>query len=347
MHSYGGYVMEGLAILNQLRDHPATITATVQGTAASMASVIIMAAEKVLVHENSWIMIHEAEALAVGRADDLESNAKWLRDINQQAADLYHSKTGLPIETIQEMMTAETWMTGKEAVELGFADELIPLQKAQETASAQMRAVAGQPLAFASLDVYNNIPLDCLPTEKTATLSAKMTAAKTNQNTTEQNAVTDKKKKATAEQIEAAKAVLKKSKDAPSADEITAATALLEAEGEEASTEEASSSTETPAEVETPNEEEETTDANMQSNAKQIAELCTLAGKPEKITAFLSANKTPEEVRIELATEKNAELNAIPNVNTQLGLDGEPVKVKGMVEMARESCEKQGLTPRF
>lgn len=341
VHSYGGYVMEGLAILNQLRDHPANVTATVQGTAASMASVIIMAADKVLVHENSWIMIHEAEALAVGRADDLESNAKWLRDINQQAADLYQSKTGLPIEEIQQMMTAETWMTGKEAVELGFADELIPLQKAQETASAQMRAVAGQPLAFASLDVYNNIPLDCLPVEQTATLSAKMTAAKTNQNTTEQNAVTDKKKKATTEQIEAAKTVLQKQKNAPSAEDIEAAKTVLETAGIDIQKD--------GIEIETEklDTKKEITDANMQSNSKQIAELCTLAGKPEKITAFLSDDKTPDEVRIILAAEKNAELNAIPDVNAQIGNEDKPTETKGLVEMAKESCKKQGLTPRF
>ena len=341
VHSYGGYIMEGLAILNQLRDHPANITATVVGTAASMASVIIMAADKILVHENSWIMIHEAEAVAVGRADDIESTAQWVRSLNQQAAELYQAKTGLPIEEIQQMMTAETWITGKDAVELGFADELIPLQKAQETVSAQMRAVAGQPLAFASLDVYNNIPLDCLPAEQTATLSAKMTAAKTNQNTTEQNAVTDKKKKATAEQIEAAKAVLQKQKNAPTAEDIKAAKAVLE--GEEASTEE----TETPAETENPNTEKETVDANMKANATQVAELCMLAGKSEKIAAYLSDGKTADQVRIELAAEKNAELKAIPNVNAQIGEEEKPTETKGLVEMAKESCKKQGLTPRF
>lgn len=317
VHSYGGYVTEGLAILNQLKEHAAQVTATVQGTAASMASVIIMGADKIRVHKASWIMIHEAETNTAGRASDLEHDADFLRNMNNQIANIYQERTGLPIEKIEEMMTAETWMTGEQAVELGFADELIDIQSAQKTTSAQMRAIACEPLLFSSLDVYKNVPLNCLDKEQAERLSARITApivdGPNNQILTESNTVSNQPAKSTPDQIVAAQNIIAAATNAPTQEQIDAANVVMSG-----------------VKPEVLQVKPEITNTTIQTNSDQpdvtaaateIAQLCNLAGKPQKIAAFLTANKTPSEVRAELSVEKNAELAAIPNVNSQLNDD--------------------------
>lgn len=340
VHSYGGYVTEGLAIMNQLKDHPAKVTAIVQGTAASMASVVLMAADVVKVHPSSKIMIHEAETAAQGRADDLEKDAEWIREINLEAAQIYQEKTGLPLEQIQKMMKDETWMNGAQAIELGFADEMIEFETAQLSASAQMKAFATEPLLFSALDVYKNIPLNCLSKEVTAKLTAKVTAAQTALPTpiiTENITVTQIA--ATPQALAAAQAIVTAHKETPTEAQLKEAQTLLSAQ----------SVTNQPvvavtAPVTVPGTE--LSAVQQASNAAtEIAELCTLSGQPGKIAAFLSSGKTPEVVRTELAAGKSAELAAIPPVTTQHTDIIEPDKTKSMAEVAKATCTKMGLTP--
>lgn len=273
-----------------------------------------------------------------GKAEEIEDDAKWLRDINQQAVDIYHAKTQLPVETIREMMAAETWMPGKQALELGFADELIPLDQAQQTASAQMREASQKPLAFSALDVYHNIPIDCLPAEQTALLSARMkaTAEPEEMEHSEMN-------KPTAEQISNAQAVLNAQKNAPTQEQVEEAQKVL------ANADENTATSEQEDAPEATKESKQTTTASTESDNgqahKEIAQLCTLAGHPEKISGYLDSDKSPEEVRVELAAIKKAELEATPPVQQHITGDEAP-QIKTMADYARESCKKQGLTPR-
>jgi ATP-dependent protease ClpP protease subunit len=138
VNSFGGDSFEGVAIYNLLRqraDKGTRITATVQGVAASAASVIVAAADYVEVPANAALMIHEASSYASGNARDLEERAKLLRQVNETIADTYvtsSSRRGFPLarESVLTMMTEETWMFGEDAVKQGFADVSTPALEA-------------------------------------------------------------------------------------------------------------------------------------------------------------------------------------------------------------------------
>lgn len=124
IHSYGGSVTEGWAIAQALKNHRATVTGTVEGTAASMASVIAMSCDRLVMAENSYLMIHRVSGGAFGDAEDMENAARTVRQLESDIVDFYASKTGIASEEIREMMAAETWLNGKEALEKGFCHEV-------------------------------------------------------------------------------------------------------------------------------------------------------------------------------------------------------------------------------
>jgi ATP-dependent Clp endopeptidase proteolytic subunit ClpP len=125
IHSPGGDVLDGWAIYNSLKNSKAKITARVEGLAASMASVILMAADTVEIPENAYVMIHNPWGLAIGDADEMRDTADLLDKLGNGLVNAYTSRTGNSEKEIREMMDAETWMDGKEAVERGFADKLL------------------------------------------------------------------------------------------------------------------------------------------------------------------------------------------------------------------------------
>jgi ATP-dependent protease ClpP protease subunit len=124
LHSLGGDVFEGLAIYNMLKNHPATIEVYIGGIAASMGSVIAMAGDTIYIPENAWIMVHKPWGIQGGNADDMRQYADLLDQFETSLVGAYTNKTGLSHEKISELLTAETWLMGKDAVELGFADQL-------------------------------------------------------------------------------------------------------------------------------------------------------------------------------------------------------------------------------
>jgi len=122
INSPGGDVFDGVAIFNLLREHPARIEVTVDGLAASAASVIAMAGDTITVADGAFLMIHNAWALTIGNAEDHEKMIGALRKIDSALLSIYVGRTGGDPHAIQRMMTAETWLTGDEATRLGFAD---------------------------------------------------------------------------------------------------------------------------------------------------------------------------------------------------------------------------------
>lgn len=123
LNSPGGSVFDGTAIYTQLKQHEAQVTVFVDGLAASMASVIAMAGDLVVMPENAMMMIHNPWTMAIGDAEELRNNADVLEKIKKAMISAYTQKTGLSEEEVSAIMDAETWYTGAEAVELGFADE--------------------------------------------------------------------------------------------------------------------------------------------------------------------------------------------------------------------------------
>lgn len=122
VNSPGGLVFMGMAIYQLLRER--NVTFTVDGLAASIMSVIIMAG-KVRVHRGSQIMIHNPLMLTIGDEAAHEKSAEILRKTKDSIIAVYQAKTGQEPEILEEMMDEETWLTAEEAVEWGFADELI------------------------------------------------------------------------------------------------------------------------------------------------------------------------------------------------------------------------------
>ena len=124
INSYGGSVFEGTAIYNQLRRNPAHKTVYIDGFACSVASVIAMAGDEIVMPRNALMMIHNMWMGAVGNAAELRKAADDLDVINAAGRGAYLAKAGdkLPEEKLIEMMDAETWLTAEDCITYGLAD---------------------------------------------------------------------------------------------------------------------------------------------------------------------------------------------------------------------------------
>ncbi|WMR35371.1 ClpP-like prohead protease/major capsid protein fusion protein [Metapseudomonas otitidis] len=152
VHSPGGDVFEGTAIYNLLRHHPARVEGYVDGLAASMATVILMACDTVYIPENAMWMVHKPWGITGGDADDMRRYIDLLDKIEDTMVMAYAAKTGKSAEDIKALLTEETWMTGREAVEAGFADQLTePLAAAAQLNSKRMQEFAHMPEALKAL----------------------------------------------------------------------------------------------------------------------------------------------------------------------------------------------------
>jgi len=120
----GGDVFDGMAIYNIIKKRTSKTTVYIEGIAASMGSVIALAADTVVMAENSLFMIHNAWGGAMGEAKEMKKTARLLDKISGEIADIYVKKTKLPYDKVKEMMDEETWLNAEEALELGFIDSI-------------------------------------------------------------------------------------------------------------------------------------------------------------------------------------------------------------------------------
>ena len=127
VNSPGGSVTEGIAIANALRSHPANVTVQVDGIAASIASVIAMAGDRVRMMPNALLMVHEASGLCVGDAAEMVKMAEVLDKISDNIAGAYSARAGGTEAEWRQVMKNETWYRGEEAVAAGLADEVVPI----------------------------------------------------------------------------------------------------------------------------------------------------------------------------------------------------------------------------
>lgn len=132
LNSPGGSVFEGLAIANALRSHPADVTVQVDGLAASIASVIAMAADRLVMMPNSMLMVHDASGLCIGDASDMQQMGGVLDKISDNIAGAYAAKAGGTAADWRQVMKNETWYLPDEAVQAGLADEAIDAAPAAE-----------------------------------------------------------------------------------------------------------------------------------------------------------------------------------------------------------------------
>lgn len=125
VNSPGGEVWDGIAILNCLRAHKATVTTIVDGVAASAASFIAMAGDEIVMARNSELMIHDAWGLCMGNAADMTELAGRLDQMSDNIASIYAEKAGGDIASWRETMRSEVWYSAQEAVDAGLADRVI------------------------------------------------------------------------------------------------------------------------------------------------------------------------------------------------------------------------------
>jgi ATP-dependent protease ClpP protease subunit len=121
LNSPGGDAFEGVAIYNVLKALGKPVNINVLGLAASAASIVAMAGDTVTMNLGTQMMIHGAMAMAMGHAADMRKMADTLDQVSSSIADIYVAESGNSKKKVTEMMTAETWMSAKEAVENGFA----------------------------------------------------------------------------------------------------------------------------------------------------------------------------------------------------------------------------------
>ena len=126
INSPGGDVFEGFAIYNALREHPYNVTIKVIGMAASAASIIAMAGDTVQIGAAAFLMIHNCSVMGYGNKHDLRELADFLEPFDKALKDVYAARTGQKLDDLTKWLDAETYMSGAQAIELGFADDLLP-----------------------------------------------------------------------------------------------------------------------------------------------------------------------------------------------------------------------------
>lgn len=155
INSDGGDVFAGHAIHSMIKRHKAHVTVYIDGLAASIASVIAMAGDTVVMPSNSMLMIHDPWTIAVGNANEFRKLAEDLDKISESIVAAYVDKTGLDAETVASLMEAETWLTAADAVDLGFADEIEEAKKVAASVRDGRLVVQGREF---DLSRYRNPP---------------------------------------------------------------------------------------------------------------------------------------------------------------------------------------------
>ena len=125
VNSPGGNVFAAAEIYTMLRDYPGSVTVRIASIAASAASVVAMAGNLVQISPTGMLMVHDPSTIAMGNARDMEKAITTLNGVKESIINAYAFKTGLSRNRISKLMSDETWLNAKKAVELGFADEIL------------------------------------------------------------------------------------------------------------------------------------------------------------------------------------------------------------------------------
>ncbi len=142
VNSEGGFVFEGYAMYSALKRYPGRVTAVVDGLAASAASFLIMAADEIVMGEPAMLMIHNAWGLCVGNRDDMTDMAQRLGQLDTQIAEIYAGRGNKSADYFADAMSATTWLSASEAIELGLADRVDEgLKAAASISSTAVRAM--------------------------------------------------------------------------------------------------------------------------------------------------------------------------------------------------------------
>lgn len=149
VNSLGGLLFEGFAIYSALKASPRNVTIIIDGVAGSIASVIAMAGDRIIMAENAVMMIHKPSDGTYGDANELRSVADRLDFLQRQLVQIYAARTGMSEDELNPLLDAETWMSAQEALAMNFIDEIAGSATATNMLDASkfgFRAVPTHPL---------------------------------------------------------------------------------------------------------------------------------------------------------------------------------------------------------
>ena len=132
INSPGGNVFAAAEIYTMLKEYDGTVTVRIASIAASAASVIAMAGDRVEMSPTALLMIHDPSTIAMGNTKDMERAIETLNEVKESIINAYTAKTGLRHNKVAELMENETWMNAKKALEYGFCDEILYENKQEE-----------------------------------------------------------------------------------------------------------------------------------------------------------------------------------------------------------------------
>lgn len=155
INSGGGDVFAGQAIHSLLKSHKARVTVIIDGLAASIASVIAMAGDTVIMPRNAMMMIHNPWTIGIGNSNDFRKLADDLDKIRESMIAAYQSKTGMDRDELIALMDGESWLTADEAVEYGFADQVDQARQVAASLRGNMLVMNG--VQF-DLSMFKNRP---------------------------------------------------------------------------------------------------------------------------------------------------------------------------------------------
>ncbi len=138
INSPGGDMFEGISIYNLLRAHEGKITMRIMGLAASAASIIAMAGDTVQIARSGFLMVHNCWVMAMGNRHDMREIADWLEPFDAAMAGVYVAHAGMTEKEAAKLMDNETWIGGKEAIDLGLAEEYLPADQMKDDPAARL-----------------------------------------------------------------------------------------------------------------------------------------------------------------------------------------------------------------
>lgn len=166
INSPGGDCIAAAQIYNMLLEYKGNVTIKIDGIAASAASVVAMAGNKVIMSPVSMLMIHNPMTMAAGDTTEMKKAISMLTEVKESIINAYELKTGMGRDKIAKLMDAETWMDANKAVELGFADEILSRESSVKP-SAMMYSEN-----VVSRKLWNKISAKYRPKEQGRTVAA-------------------------------------------------------------------------------------------------------------------------------------------------------------------------------
>ena len=170
LDSPGGDVFAAAQIYNMLKSCKDDVTVRIDSLAASAASVIAMAGKTVEISPTGYLMIHNPSMMAWGDSAEMQRAKNMLDEVKEGIINAYEVRTGLPRQQLSDMMDAETWLSAKKAVELGFADKIMFEDESESENSVS--------LSFSRSAVMNSLLLRCRSTPERDTRIILPTMAK-------------------------------------------------------------------------------------------------------------------------------------------------------------------------